>query len=196
MKIFSIYKATNKINSKIYIGFDSNWPNRRWDHNRKTPKTNSIFHRAITKYGKEAFEWEVIYQTKDGNHCLNKMETHFIKEYNSFKPNGYNMTLGGDGQLGRTPTQQQRKKMSISHKNVKLSDYHKNRISESHKGKIPKNCEVKEWVVTYPTKKIETIINVNKFCKENSIPSWWLYRSSANEKPYYGWQCRSIENHK
>lgn len=54
------------------------------------------FHRAIRKYGADAFRLEVIYTAKTTAE-LTAMETFFIVLYQSHKPeNGYNMTLGGD----------------------------------------------------------------------------------------------------
>lgn len=101
MNIYSIYKATNLINGKIYIGFDSNWPQRMWEHkspsNYKTGKHK--FYRALRKYGINNFHWEVIYQSQDKQHCLTIMEPFFIKEFDSYKC-GYNSTLGGEGMFG------------------------------------------------------------------------------------------------
>ena len=96
----TIYKATNKIIGKSYIGFDSSWPNRKRKH-----KINAFagregkFYDAIRKYGWNNFTWSIIYQSKDKEHCLNVMEPQFIKEYNTFN-HGYNMTEGGEGCFG------------------------------------------------------------------------------------------------
>jgi group I intron endonuclease len=109
MIIYSIYRCVNRTNGKVYIGFDSNWPQRQKRHikdskNLKSKAYNDAFHKAIRKYGKENFEWEVIYRSKDGNHTKDFMENYFIIENHSFinfiNSNGYNMTLGGDGMLG------------------------------------------------------------------------------------------------
>ena len=64
MNIYTIYKATNTINGKVYIGFDSKWPRRAQDHksssfNEKHKDHHSYFHRAIRKYGWNNFIWEV-----------------------------------------------------------------------------------------------------------------------------------------
>ena len=107
-KIYTIYKATNLINNKAYIGFDSNWPTRKGSHLRCAAKdgyTHIAFYNAIRKYGALNFQWEVIYQSTDGEHTLTIMEPFFINEFNSFlyadHSMGYNMTLGGEGSLGR-----------------------------------------------------------------------------------------------
>ena len=99
-KIFTIYKATNIINGKIYIGFDSKWPNRQKNHKNSYLKLGQKFYRAIRKYGWDNFEWSVIYQSKDKQHTLTVMEPFFIKQYNSFGQYGYNLTTGGEGTFG------------------------------------------------------------------------------------------------
>jgi hypothetical protein len=118
MVIYSIYKATNKINGKSYIGFDSKWPNRKQKHLNKSFKENdnhynSKFHRAIRKHGLDNFEWEILYQSKYGKYCLDEMETYFINHYDTFN-NGYNMTLGGQGSLGIVQSEETRLKRSNS----------------------------------------------------------------------------------
>ena len=105
MTIYKIYKATNKISGKSYIGFCSRWPNRKKEHlnesyREKSDCYNTHFHKAIRKYGFESFEWEIIYESHDGEHTLKIMEPHFISQYDTFQ-NGYNQTQGGEGSLGR-----------------------------------------------------------------------------------------------
>jgi len=143
MNIYSIYKATNKINGKVYIGFDSSWPNRLIDHKNNYSKKNFKFYQAIRKYGWDNFEWETIYQSKDGEHCLKNMESNFIEQYDSFK-NGYNSTLGGEGTLGwaKIITEETRKKMSLGQLGKKMNEDIRKKISNTLKGK-PKSIETK-----------------------------------------------------
>lgn len=111
--IYSIYKATNTITGKSYIGFDSCWPNRKKSHkNRMCEKNNIKFYNALRKYGWDNFIWEVIYQSLDGKHCLSVMEPFFIKENNSFC-DGYNSTLGGEGVIGYKHNDEKRKKIGL-----------------------------------------------------------------------------------
>ncbi len=123
MSIYSIYKAVNVTNGKCYVGFDSNWPKRKSRHIRdsfseKSRAYNDVFHKSIRKYGQENFEWQLIYQSKDGKHCKDVMEKYFVKEFNSFinseKSQGYNMTLGGEGMLGFRHTENSKLKNSVS----------------------------------------------------------------------------------
>jgi group I intron endonuclease len=98
----TIYKATNKITGKSYIGFDSDWPKRQQRHQENAAYNRyGKFYDSIRKHGWESFEWSVIYQSKDKHHTLNVMEPYFIKEYDTFNE-GYNMTEGGEGCFGAT----------------------------------------------------------------------------------------------
>jgi group I intron endonuclease len=102
MELCSIYKATNKINGKVYIGFTHKTLNERVaGHTRSAlvKQKNTKFYAAIRKYGIKNFVFEIIYQSKDKKHCHNVMENYFIKEYDSIQ-NGYNQTEGGLGVLG------------------------------------------------------------------------------------------------
>lgn len=136
MIIYSIYKVVNTSNGKVYIGFDSKWPRRRNSHKYHTKDRNQHFYNALRKYGWENFEWEVIYQSKDGEHCLNVMEPFFIQEYNTFEQ-GYNSTLGGEGTLGRITNNITKDKISKSLKGKPKSAEHIKIMSETRKGKKP-----------------------------------------------------------
>lgn len=99
MNIYSIYKATNIINGKSYIGFDACWPTRQKDHQRIYNKKNNKFYAALRKHGWDNFEWTVLYQSLDKEHTHKVMEEYFIREYNTHcdTGHGYNMSFGGDG---------------------------------------------------------------------------------------------------
>ena len=95
-----IYKITNKINNKIYIGqvYNKTIQDR---FNRHVcgakPDSPSYLCRAIYKYGKENFICELI-DTASSLDELNQKEKYWIKYYNSTDRNiGYNLTPGGDG---------------------------------------------------------------------------------------------------
>ena len=86
--MIGIYKITNKINGKVYIG-QSIHIERRWkEHCRQS--TNSVISDAIKQYGKENFIFEVIEECNQEE--LNEKEEYYIQLYNSIVPNGYNVT--------------------------------------------------------------------------------------------------------
>jgi predicted GIY-YIG superfamily endonuclease len=101
--IYSIYKVTNKITDKVYIGFTCDLTRRISEHKRKYSKINYIFYHSIRKHGWENFIWETIYQSKDKDHAL-MMEQHFIEHHRSYVGFddcvGYNTSLGGEGNYG------------------------------------------------------------------------------------------------
>lgn len=136
MKIYTIYKATNQITNKSYIGFSSDWQSRRREHKfnaLSNDNKNYAFYNSIRKYGFGVFVWEIIYQSKDKIHTLEEMENHFIVEYNTMYPNGYNMKQGG---VGGNVSNDARIKISNQRKGIVFSDEHKNNISISLTGKI------------------------------------------------------------
>jgi len=101
--MIGIYKFTNKVNNKVYIGQSVNISNRYRAHIKSAfyPKSNTyntIFHAAIRKYGIEQFDFTVLCTCSVEE--LNKLEKFYIQEYNSLAPNGYNMTTGGENPWG------------------------------------------------------------------------------------------------
>ncbi len=94
-----IYKATNKINNKIYIGQTIKTLEERIYHhvyraNHSLDITHTHFINAIRKYGEENFIWEVI-DKGENQEELNEKEIYWIKYYNSVN-NGYNIQDGGN----------------------------------------------------------------------------------------------------
>ena len=91
-----IYKITNKINNKIYIGMTYRTVAERWNEHCNSYKYARDNHRplynAMNKYGLENFSIEVIEETDNPE----EREKYWIEQYNSFKY-GYNATKGGDG---------------------------------------------------------------------------------------------------
>ena len=113
-----IYRAINKINSKSYVGKTEKdlKIRQQWHYASVRQKSQFAFHRALAKYGAESFEWEVLDSNSIDNLELNKKEQHYIALYESFGPNGYNMTAGGEGQTGWIPSEETRSAWSLQRK--------------------------------------------------------------------------------
>lgn len=91
-----IYKATNRINGKIYIGQTTRSLQKRIKgHNNESKRTNYAFHKAIRKHGIENFDFEVLFECQTLEE-LNKKEIELIKELKANNRDiGYNITIGG-----------------------------------------------------------------------------------------------------
>lgn len=102
----SIYKITNQLNGKSYIG-KTTWPvQTRWNAHINVAIGNNnthsdIIHLALAKYGIDNFSFEVLETIS--NDKLNEREQYWIEHFNTYihAPNsqGYNMTRGGEGTL-------------------------------------------------------------------------------------------------
>jgi group I intron endonuclease len=133
-----IYKITNKINGKIYVGQTTRSIHVRWKEHCKDKRACKALFLAIGKYGKENFEISVIEICHDIEE-MNEKESFYISSLNSLVPNGYNLRSGG---LNSLMSNESKIKMSISHtkeKNVNFGKSPNNetrqKISDSNKGK-------------------------------------------------------------
>lgn len=153
-----IYKITNEINNKIYIGQTiKTRPTDRFSQHRyaarhlETDKSNSYLHKAMSFYGVDNFSFIVIEEID--NNLLNEREKYWIEYYNSTVPNGYNLTLGGEGTSGysrsqsiaeKEKRQQSNKQFYIDHpeekdkisqrtKELWLNEEYRKKVTESNK---------------------------------------------------------------
>lgn len=144
-----IYKITNIINNKIYIGKTRQSIKTRWNQHCYNAFHNSKyhFHRAMKKYGKENFKIEIVEEVNNKDY-LNEREVYWINYYNTFH-DVYNSTTGGE--KGFEHTEETLKKISIASKNNikakrrgkdnplygrKRPEYISEIISKTHKNKL------------------------------------------------------------
>lgn len=136
-----IYKITNLKNNKKYIGQTiKERPADRYNQHKylathlQQEKGVSYLHRAMNKHGLENFSFEIIEQID--NTELNIRQQYWIQYYNSVIPNGYNITLGGDGTKGYSRQQTLEEKIKRQKSNKKYYEEHpevKKEISERTK---------------------------------------------------------------
>lgn len=137
--MIGIYKYTNKINQKSYIGQSIQIEERKKQHIQASYNKNHInyysdFHKAIREFGIENFDFEILEQCSKEQ--LNEREVYWIKYYNSYE-DGYNMTPGGDFNPSNVPEiVQRRTKILLENPeiNAKLS----------HKGETNPNAKLTE----------------------------------------------------
>lgn len=93
-----IYKITNTINNKIYVGQTTRTIEIRWKEHKKNIealKHRLPLYKALDKYGVENFVVELLEDCEDDK--LNEREVYWIKKLESFGDKGYNCTVGGQG---------------------------------------------------------------------------------------------------
>ena len=121
-----IYKATNLINEMSYIGKTNRSVNHRIkEHMNDINRTNFYFHKALKKYGKDKFSWEIIKRCNNYDELIYS-EQFFIKSFNTKIPNGYNMTDGGEGMFN--PTEEVRRKLREFNLGKILTNEHKKKM--------------------------------------------------------------------
>lgn len=153
-----VYKTTNLINGKFYIGQDSN-------NNPEYIGSGTVLKQAIKKYGKENFKKEILEHCENQDH-LNEREKYWIKKTNALR-DGYNLAEGGFGvsnmsdeikekiskskkgirpseetkrkrslaMRGKTHTEETKRKLSEAHRGKKLSKEHRQKLRKAHLGK-------------------------------------------------------------
>jgi group I intron endonuclease len=144
-RIHYLYKITNIINEKVYIG-QSVKPVKRWASHmfmaRNPKRYQLVIHRAMTKYGIEYFKMEVIgcCNTQENT---NFAEEELIKQYNSLAPNGYNILARAIGTgVPRIFSIEARKNMSEARKALFASGYVS--YNKGQKGIVKASVETKK----------------------------------------------------
>ena len=102
-----IYKWTNTLNNKSYIG-QTVRPKKRYErhlYDAFVEKFDNHFYRALRKYGADVFTYEILEVVPVED--LNKREIYWIDHFDSYK-NGYNETTGGKGMCGYKWSEEQK----------------------------------------------------------------------------------------
>jgi group I intron endonuclease len=210
-----IYKITNKIDNKIYVGQTIQDVEARWKDHLKRGSNCRYLKSAINKYGIDNFEFKLICITFDNQ--LDDMEIKYIEQYNSLVPNGYNLRLGGNSGRHNAETKQKisetlkkryqnglippRSQLGIPH-----SEITKKKISESLKGRKMSQESINKRTISRRKNKIiqldidGNILNSFDSCKEaaeyigislNSINLCCIGKSKTAKG--YIWKYQSIE---
>lgn len=132
-----IYKITNLINNKIYIGQTRRSLRSRWlqhsNPNTSNKNGSRILRYAILKYRKENFKIEQIDEASTLKE-LNEKEYLWIENMNCIAPNGYNLVSGGN--TAKEISEETRKKMSEAQKKrPSATKETRKKLSEANKGK-------------------------------------------------------------
>lgn len=162
-----IYKSTNKINGKSYIGQTTkNFKTRKYQHlnSNRTP-----FHRALKKENKN-FKWEILCECNSIEE-LNEMEIYYQRLFNSIWPNGYNMIEGDSG---------------ITHKDTRK------RLSKSMVGN---NNGKKKYLIVTPERSNLIVENLKEYCKNIKIDYCKMtYVANGRRLHYKGYFCKKLDS--
>lgn len=141
-----IYKLTNKLNNKVYIGQSKRLKIRLKEHRVSETKSEekssqSVLRRAIKKYGFHNFNFEVLLYCEEGDY-MNAMETKLIQFYNCLVPNGYNVKDGGNKIY---MSEEGKRRISEKAKNRIITEEHKKKVSEGLKKFYREIGRNEEW---------------------------------------------------
>lgn len=157
-----IYKITNLVNNKIYIGQTIGSLSKRMREHLVPSSSCTNLARAIKKYGKENFIISSICRTQSIVE-LNHRESYYIKLYDCLAPNGYNLRAGGEN---HTHSEESKLRMSVARKGKKLgkSSWNKGKsswskglhLSEQHRNAIFLSSKTKKSIkdsngIIYPS---------------------------------------------
>ena len=171
-----IYKISNNFNDKLYIGLTTKtnakdrWYQHRYQARHLSSSDKSYLHRAMNAYGVDNFTFEVIEEID--NDLLPEREQYWINYYGSCVPNGYNLTLGGEGTPGfsRPQSEEERKKKGETIK--KFIAEHPESREERRKRMIEQNNN--------PEYRQKALDGYQQFLKDN--PNYF----SGENNPFYG----------
>jgi group I intron endonuclease len=140
-----IYKLTNNITHKSYIGQAKCINQRKNTYKHLRCKTQPKLYNALVKYGFDNFTFEIIDHSISPEHA-NELEIKYIREFNTIE-NGYNIESGGHNLMseatkrkiseslrGRIKSEEHRRKLSEALRGVPKSEEHKHNLAKSVTG--------------------------------------------------------------
>ena len=169
---YTVYKTTNILNNKIYIGkHQTHNVNDRYFGSGKALK------QAIKKHGKKSFIKEILF-VFDNEQDMNLKEKELVTDEFIASNKNYNCGVGGEGGShfkGKTHTPENRAKLSLKSSGHKMSDSQKQFVSKLHKNKILSDETKKK--IGDNKKQLITINNgsiIKMLHKDLPIPDGWV----------------------
>lgn len=190
---YTIYKITNKINNKEYIG--KHQTNNLDDGYMGSGKN---LKRAVDKYGVENFTKEILF-VLDSEDEMNCKESEIVTEEYCSRKDTYNICVGGKGGWSYINKEIWKDEKRVEH-NRKYSIFDKKEFQSSlthrkeagTKGGIAKH---KKYAILYeikfPDGNLLEIDNLSKFCRENNLNKGHMASIARGERKHHkGFSCR------
>jgi group I intron endonuclease len=180
----SIYQVICSITGKSYIGQTvNNLEKRKKQHFKSSKKASLYFHRALNKYGQEAFEWIILEKCSES--ILNQQEQYWIQKLDTLVPKGYNLTLGGEGSRGRKVSSKTREKIGKANGGCNSAWFGKNH-TEIEKNKI-RIANKHWWDNASKEEKKKRSLSVSQACLGRKIPEEVRNKMSETHKKNPFW---------
>jgi len=209
MRKYIVYKITNTITNKSYIGTTSQKISDRWGAHLYMAfrnEDNYKFYNAIRKYGSTCWLLETIFETTEKSQSF-EHEIKMIDSYNTIRC-GYNTSRGGEGGSHYWDTLTEEEKL-IHNEKISISKKGKSTGPHSEKTKIKQSDGNKKWRQEHPgysakrktylcydhaTTSYYIVDDLKKFCKEFNITYGnMLYNERTRKLPTkQNWSCRSL----
>lgn len=181
----AIYKITNSVNGKFYIGSATSvarrWQKHRWCLERGIHENQKLQH-AWNKYGAISFKCEVIELVSDPDDLINR-EQYWIDFLNPIE-NGYNIAPTAGNTLGYKHSESSKRKLSILHKGKVLPDWHREKLLQANTGR-KHTLEAREKISAANKGKVrskEHCLRMSAMNKGRVISAEWAANISAANK--------------
>ncbi len=188
-----VYSAMNKVNNKSYIGYCTDFRERKTRHFLCAKKgIVTHFYNAIRKYGEENFEWKILFNNLESIEECKKIEKLMIALFDTYN-NGYNATLGGDGGFTGHNTGEFKKGHKVWNQGMKMSKELVQKFKDADRSKQYKPVIqldlngnfIKEWESIKSAKDALSIFHIYTVAmgKRKTAGGFnWKYKTDYNEK--------------
>jgi len=206
-----VYKATNIVDGKSYIGRTVRTLRERKNCHLSASKNKdyykAVFYNAIRKHEFENFVWQIL-ECCDDSCSLSMAEEWYIRYFRTKVPYGYNMSFGGGSNKGWKMPEESRLKIKQARFGTKQPLLVRRKISESNLkvqylvdrngnrngmyGKRGNNSPTaKKYVVTFPDGREECIVGIRDFSRKEGLDSSSLVKCAKGKYgSHKGYRCR------
>lgn len=162
-----IYKIENLVNGKLYFGKTVDYEKRKASHIRALDggyHRNNYLQSAWKKYGAESFRFSFVCGCSEQE--LNDLEKSFIADNDSLAPNGYNLTVGGEGVRGLIWSEESRKRISESRRGKPRAPRREENVSDTTREKISASMKARWQDDTY--REQMRVAHLGKSCSQET----------------------------